>query len=52
MAITDQKERYIITLTNGERITALASTFAECLLSFGEENVEKIEKLEYKGVEE
>lgn len=50
MAI-EQKERYIVTLTDGKRMNAVAGTFAEVLRMFGEENVEKIEKLDYQEVE-
>lgn len=45
MAI-EQKERYIVTLADGRRINAVAASFSEVLILFGEENVEKIEKLE------
>lgn len=48
----DQKERYIITMEDGEQINAVARSFAECLQLFGEERVIMIEKLEYVEPEE
>lgn len=48
----DQKERYIVTMTDGTRMNAVAKSFSECLQMFGEENVEKIEKLDYEEVTE
>ena len=48
----DQKERYIVTMTDGRRINAVATSFSECLQMFGEENVEQIEKLDYQEVKE
>ena len=47
MAI-EQKERYIATLADGKQMNVVAATFQEVLQMFGEENVEKIEKLDYK----
>lgn len=44
----EKKERYIVTMATGEQINAVAGSFSECLLAFGEENVEKIEKLDYE----
>lgn len=44
----DQKERYIITLVDGTQKNALARTFAECIQMLGEENIIKIEKLDYE----
>ena len=46
MAI-EQKERYIVEMADGTRKTVVASTFQEVLQMFGEENVEKISKLEF-----
>lgn len=43
----NRKERYIITMRDGTRITAVAKSFSEVLLMFGEENVCQIEKLDY-----
>ena len=51
MAI-EQKERYIVTMNDGKQINAVAATFTECIQMFGEENIEKIEKLGYKEVAE
>ena len=51
MAI-EQKERYIVYLENGERYNVIASTFQECLAMFGEENVARIEKMDYEEVKE
>ncbi len=45
-----QKERYIVTLEDGRQMNVLASTFQEVLAMFGEENVVKIEKLDYEEV--
>lgn len=47
MAI-EQKERYIVLMENGDSKSVVASTFQEVLSMFGEENVVKIEKLDYK----
>lgn len=47
MAI-EQKERYVVTMKDGRQVNAVAATFSECLQMFGEENVEKIEKLDYQ----
>ena len=47
----DQRKRYIVTMTDGKRMNAVAKSFAEVLQMFGEENVEKIEKLDYQEVE-
>lgn len=49
MAI-EQKERYVITMADGKRLTTLLSSFQEALEMYGEENVEKIEKLDYKEI--
>ena len=46
----EQKERYIVELEDGRRLNAVASTFQEVLAMFGEENVCKIEKLDYEEV--
>ena len=43
----EKKERYIVTLKNGEVYNALCGTFAECIQAFGEENIVKMEKLDY-----
>lgn len=51
MAI-EQKERYIVTMENGERKNVVAATFQEVLAMFGEENVSMISKLDYKGEQE
>lgn len=48
----NRKERYIVTMRDGTRITAVASSFSEILQMFGEEMVGMIEKLDYdEGVE-
>lgn len=47
MAI-EQKERYIVTLEDKRRVNVVAASFQECLAMFGEEQVEKIEKLPYE----
>lgn len=47
MAI-EQKERYIVTMKDGEGATVLAESFAECIQLFGEENIQKMEKLDYE----
>ena len=44
----EQKERYIVYTVSGENKTVVASTFQEILQMFGEENVVRIEKLEYE----
>lgn len=49
MAI-EQKERYIVTLEDGKRVNVVAATFQEVLAMYGEENVVKIEKLDYQEV--
>lgn len=46
----DQKERYIVYLEDGRRLNVVAATFQEVLQMFGEESVEKIEKLDYEEV--
>ena len=51
MAI-EKKERYIVEMEDGTRKTVVASTFQEILAMFGEENVVKIEKLDYQEVAE
>lgn len=48
----DRKERYIIELHDGTRMNAVAKSFQEVLQMFGEENVCKIEKLDYEEVAE
>ena len=50
MAI-EQKERYIVTLVDGTRKTCVLASFQEALALFGEENVTKVEKLDYKEVD-
>lgn len=42
-----QRERYIVGLEDGKRLTVIAATFQEVLQMFGEENVVTIEKLDY-----
>lgn len=49
MAI-EQKERYIVLMEDGSSRTVVASTYQEVLQMFGEENVVKIEKLDYKEI--
>lgn len=44
----DQRERYIVTMEDGKQITAVAKTFSEILQMFGEENICRIEKLDYE----
>ena len=51
MAI-EKKERYIVELEDKSRKNVIAASFQECLSLFGEENVVKIEKLPYEGVQE
>ena len=51
MAI-ELKERYNVTMADGTMKTAVCASFQEVLWLFGEENVEKIEKLEYQQQEE
>ena len=46
----DQKERYVVYLEDGRMLNVVASTFQEVLQMFGEENVTRIEKLEYEEV--
>lgn len=46
----EKKERYIVTLKDGTQYNALCETFAECAQAFGEENVVKMEKLDYEEV--
>lgn len=48
----EKKERYIVTLADGRQANALCGTFAECIAAFGEENIVKIEKLDYEEVKE
>ena len=43
-----QKERYVVTLEDGTRKNVLAATFQEVIMMMGEENVVKIEKLDYE----
>lgn len=47
MAI-EQKERYIIKLTDGKTVNAVCSSFSECIQLYGEENVVYIRKLDYE----
>ena len=47
MAI-EQKERYIVTLTNGKKVNALVQSIVECVQLYGEENIVKIENLDRK----
>lgn len=49
MAI-EQKERYVVEMIDGTRKTCVLSSFQEVLALFGEENVTKIEKLDYEEV--
>lgn len=51
MAI-EQKERYIVTMCDGNRLNVVAASFQEVLAMYGEENVEKIEKLDYEEADE
>ena len=51
MAI-EQKERYNVTMADGTMKTAVCSSFQEVLQLFGEENVEKIEKLDFEEVKQ
>lgn len=44
----DQKERYIVTMADGKQMNVVARTFAECLAMLGEENIVKLEKLDYE----
>lgn len=46
-----QRERYIATLEDGRQANVLAYTFAEVIQMLGEENIVKIEKLDYEEVE-
>ena len=48
MAI-ERLERYLVKKVDGTMDNALCSSFQEVLALYGEENVEMIEKLEYKG---
>lgn len=47
MAI-EQKERYIIELADGKRITAVCQSITECVMLYGEENITYIRKLDYE----
>lgn len=47
MAI-EQKERYVIEMKDGAGATILAKSFMECIQLFGEENILKMEKLDYE----
>lgn len=51
MAI-EQKERYIVELEDKRRLNVIAASFQEVLAMYGEENVTRIEKLPYEGVQE
>ena len=48
----EKRERYIVTLEDGRQMNVLASTFQEVIMMMGEENVVKIEKLDYEEAEE
>ena len=50
MAI-EQKERYIVQLSDGRSVNALAESFSECVQLYGEENIVYIRKLDYKDPE-
>lgn len=47
MAI-EQKERYLVDFEDGRRLTIVAASYQEVIQMYGEENVTKIEKLDYK----
>ena len=47
MAI-EQKERYVVTMENGTSKTVVAGTYQEVLQMYGEENVTRIEKLDFQ----
>lgn len=47
MAI-EKKERYIVEMEDKRRLNVIAASFQEVLAMYGEENVVKIEKLDYK----
>ena len=49
MAI-EKKERYIVELEDGKRLNIVAESYQEVLRMYGEENVTKIEKLDYEEV--
>ena len=51
MAI-EQKERYIVTLTNGKKVNAKVASISECVLLYGEENIVMIEKLDLPEVQQ
>ncbi len=51
MAI-EQKERYIVTLTNGKKVNALVQSIVECVQLYGEENIVMIENLDRKVEQE
>ena len=51
MAI-EQKERYIVEMTDGSKVNALCESFRECLALYGEENIFRITKLPYEEPEE
>lgn len=46
-----QRERYIATLEDGRQANVLVYTFTEVIQMLGEENIVKIEKLDYEEVE-
>lgn len=48
----EQKERYIVTMADGTQINSVCGTFSECIAAFGEENIVKIEKLDYQEVQQ
>ncbi|MBQ9662197.1 MAG: hypothetical protein IJV40_03480 [Oscillospiraceae bacterium] len=47
----EKKERYIVTLDDGKEYNALCASFSECIQAFGEENIRKMEKLDYEEEE-
>ena len=49
MAI-EQKERYVVTMTDKSMKNVVAQSYQEVIQLFGEENIEKIEKLPYEEV--
>ena len=53
MAI-EQKEVYVVTMKNGEAVSATLPSFRECIELFGEENIVKMEKIgdapDFEGV--
>ena len=47
-----QRERYIATTTDGKQYNCIAATFTEVIQMLGEENLVKIEKLDYEEAQE